>query len=240
MLPLVAAPVRHARGILWRYPETWTAACSTLAWAVLLASALVDHRHLLGDSATHTLSETFSHSFVMVIAMMTPVVLVQVRHVAVASLWPRRYLASLTFWLAYVSVWTCAATVLILASDLGSRHFGRDVVLGTAAIVAVHAYISPRRARRLRACTLTRPLRPDGPRADLDCLAYGGALARRCVATCWAPMAVTVVSHGLISMAAISVLQYIERRQYRPTPRQRGSLAAAMVLIALTSMARLR
>lgn len=80
----------------------------------------------------------------------------------------------------------------------------RDVAFAAAAAACL---ASPPR-RLVRQCAMTMPLALRGWQADRDCVRFGLATARRCVATCWPLMVATTVGGGLVVMASATVIVF--------------------------------
>lgn len=234
---IIRTSTASVRALLWRQPTAWAVVIGGAAWVALAVTTMRHGDPFETPDTAAAFGAIVGHSVVMAVAMMTPTVLAPLHHVAVASLWPRRYRAPALCWSAYIGVWTVVATGLLLVTQLGARVAGVEAVQGASAGVAVGAYLSPRRVRRLRACTFTRPLPPRGRRADRACLGYGAQLATRCVATCWGPMLFATATHGLSSMVAITGLGVLERSQRRLTSRRRAWYAVAIALLLALDLA---
>jgi hypothetical protein len=200
-------PLRLRR-IGWRHPEWWVILIAAAAWALIL-------RH-----ATHAVpSQTIIATAVMVVAMMVPLTLANVRHVALSSLWRRRHRAMAAFLVGYLCCWGVVQTVI--QGTLGSLapFLGWTLVAGLVMVSAVLWEVSPGRKRRLRRCGLTVPLAPRGWRADTACARYGVITGLNCVTTCWALMAaVAAFSHSVLVMAVVFGVQISDRYQRRSSP----------------------
>jgi hypothetical protein len=161
----------------------------------------------------HSPGEAVQHSAVMAAAMMTPLVLDQVNHVAVSSLWRRRYRAVLWFLVGYLGVWTVVGAVLMRAGVALSGWVGWQPALLAAFGVAVLVARSTSHARLLRQCWATRPLVVSGWRADRDCARYGASAAYPCVVVTGPLMFAVMLDHGLLAMAGATALVLVERRR---------------------------
>ena len=75
------------RRIGWRHPEWWVILIAAAAWALILRHAT--HAHTVPG-----VGHTIIAAAVMVAAMMLPLTLANVRHVALSSLWRRRHRAA--------------------------------------------------------------------------------------------------------------------------------------------------
>lgn len=217
------------RRIGWRHPEWWVVAVAVAAWAILAGMA--------GMAAAHAGHPHRSHGTLgmvaMVIAMMFPLTLANVRHVALSSLWRRRHRAIAAFLVGYLAVWIAVQAGITMGWKLLASLVGWQAAVAAVGIVAALWEVSPAKARRLRRCHRTVPLAPRGWRADADCARYGLTTGLSCVAMCWALMAACAAfSHSLPVMAVLFGVQVsgrYQRRQRRSAP----ALAALAVLSVL-------
>ena len=163
----------------------------------------------------------------MVIAMMLPLTLANVRHVALSSLWRRRHRAIAAFLVGYTGVWIVVQTVIVEAWGLLDPHIGWETAGGIAMVAAALWEIAPAKRQRRSRCHRTVPLAPRGWRADADCAHYGVTTGFSCVTMCWALMiASAAFSHNLMVMIVLFGVQMSGRYQQRPSP----VLAALAVL----------
>lgn len=198
-------------------------AVAVAAWAVLagMAAAHAGHPHM-----SH-MSHGMLGMVAMVIAMMLPLTLANVRHVALSSLWRRRHRAIAAFLAGYLAVWIAVQAGITMGWKLLASLAGWKVAVGAAVVLAALWELSPARVRRLRRCHRTVPLAPRGWRADGDCALYGVTTGLSCAAMCWALMAACAAfSHSLPVMAVLFGVQLSGRYQRRPRP----VLAALAVL----------
>jgi predicted metal-binding membrane protein len=172
--------------------------------------------------------------FVMVVAMMFPMVLGPVRITAARSLWSRRHRAISGFLMGYLGPWMVfgiAASVAV--SGLGTQT--RAEPLAAAALgfgAAVLWQITPIKRRAVLACHRTLPIAPSGWRADRDCLRYGWMVGSSCLVSCWALMLACVLAgHSIPAMICATAVGWTERSVARPNQRL---LCAAIAGLALT------
>jgi predicted metal-binding membrane protein len=224
-------PLRLRR-IGWRHPEWWVALVAAAAWTFMVDTSF---RHATHAHAVSGASHGIIATAVMVTAMMLPLALANVRHVALSSLWRRRHRAIAAFLVGYLCCWAVAQTVIQGTLGFLTPLLGWTSVAGLATVTAVLWDVSPGRRRRLRRCELTVPLAPRGWRADTDCIRYGVITGLSCVTTCWALMVTAAAfSHSILVMAVVFGVQVSDRYQRRPSP----VLAALAVLgVCLLSLA---
>lgn len=218
----VPAPglLNRVRVFGWRHPEWWAVLASVLAWAYLASAAHGHAGHGTGAAAMAA----------MVVAMMLPLTIAQLRHVALSSLWRRRHRAAAGFIAGFLAVWLAVEAVLAVAwRGMGSLA-GAALAAGVVAVAAALWELAPAKRRHLRRCHRTVPLAPSGWRADADCARFGAAMGVSCVGTCWALMlASAAFAHSLPVMLALFGVQLSGR--YRR--RHSAPLAAAVVLAVL-------
>jgi hypothetical protein len=200
----------------WRYPEWWVVAAAAAGWVGI---ALTSHSH-----TGHTGTESGHlgcalEVVVMVTAMMLPLAVANVRHVALSSFWRRRHRAIVAFLVGFLGLWMLVQAGIVLTRELLTPLVGWVTVLVAGTAAAVSWELSPIKRRRLRRGHRTVSLAPRGWRADSDCARYGVTTALACVTTCWALMAASAaLSHSLVAMALIFGVQLNGRYQRRPSP----------------------
>src|SRR3954447_2197792 len=157
--------------------------------------------------------------FVMLLAMMTPLLWQPLAHVWDRSLAERRMRAVLLFLGSYFGLWMLAMAVLALAA------VALRIVAGSAAIAfaiaagaAVLWQMTPAKARLLNRCHAMRPLPAFGLAADVGSLRYGLQVAAPCIGTCWAMMLLPLASDAahLVVMAMTALGMLSERYSGRP------------------------
>lgn len=167
---------------------------------------------------------------VMVVAMMLPLTLPSVRHVAGSARGWRRHRAACGFLAAYLAVWMLAMGAIAGAWNAAASLAGWTVAAGIAVAVAVAWEIAPVKRHLLHRCRRTRPIATGG-----DCVRFGSAAGVDCVASCWALMALCVAfGHSLGVMAALFGVQLAGRYVRRPSP---ALSAAAVLAVCLASLA---
>jgi predicted metal-binding membrane protein len=200
----------------WRYPEWWVVAAAAAGW---VGMALTSHPHTghtgIGPGHLGCALEVV----VMVTAMMLPLVVANVRHVALSSFWRRRHRAIVAFLVGFLGLWLLVQAGIVLTRELLTPLVGWVTVLVAGTVAAVSWELSPIKRRRLRRGHRTVSLAPRGWRADSDCARYGVTTGLACVTTCWALMAASAaLSHSLVAMVLIFGVQLNGRYQRRPSP----------------------
>src|SRR3712207_529205 len=125
------------RRISWHHPEWWVVMAAAVAWMFMAGVSLagMSHPHAshsgispVGMSQAHISHTHVSHTRIilgrghgqgmlgtvaMVIAMMLPLTLANIRHVALNSLWRRRHRAISAFLVGYLAVWIVVQAVIV-------------------------------------------------------------------------------------------------------------------------------
>lgn len=148
----------------------------------------------------------------MIVAMMLPLVLANVRHAAFSSLSARRHRAMAGFVAGFLALWIPAQLLIEGAAAVLGAYAGWIAAVAVIGLAAAAWEASPVRGARARRCHATAPLAPRGWRADADCIRYGVMTGRHCVASCWALMGVcSAAGHALPVMGAVFALQWAGR-----------------------------
>jgi len=207
--------------IIWRYPQWWLFPVSLLAWLAIgvhthstgLELNVVHHHDGNAAMGMSWISETYCW-MLMVVAMMLPLIADSARNVAARSLWFRRQRAIVIFVLGYLSVWLMAGVVLsfVLATLRSRSWFDPRLAIGFSLLIAVAWQAIPIKKRALISCHRTRPIAPEGLRANWDCAGYGWMIGGGCLLNCWAWMLFCAVAgHHIVVMAFAMFLAIAER-----------------------------
>lgn len=206
----------------WNHPEWWVMAIAAAAW-VFMAGMAVPH---LGHAGMRGHGHGALGMVAMVIAMMLPLTLANVRHVAWSSLWRRRHRAIAAFVAGYLAVWILVQAGIAGTWGLMAAFTGWETAGIVAMVAAVLWEVSPIKRQRLHRCHRTVPLAPRGWRADADCVRYGVSTGLSCAAMCWALMAACAAfAHSFPVMIVLFGVQLSGRYQRNPS----SSLAALAV-----------
>ena len=164
------------------------------------------------------------HWLLMVTAMMLPLLVAPIRHVAARSYRWRRGRAIAGFLAGYGAVWIFAGvgsvTLLVLLAVSGLLI---SSLAGVFALLTAAAWqISPFRNAAMRRCHRSVALAPRGWAADRDCIAFGLSHGLNCINGCLPLMLATMIAFtSVVSAAALASLLYLERgyqRSYRLVP----------------------
>jgi predicted metal-binding membrane protein len=239
--PIAASGGGRAQLDAWfaGHPEWWMLTASLGAWLILalapwhqfaplcIAAPVASVGYLSGLWPAWPFASEFVEWALMVIAMMSPLVVLSVRHVAFRSFWKRRHYAIADFLVGYFGVWIVAGTVLLPALlPLRSLAANERALITVAGYVVAMAWqLTPWKRLALWRCHRTVALSPEGWRADTACIRFGMSIGTSCLASCWALMALpALASHGLGAMACIEAAMLYERYQRRARPRIAGSV----------------
>ena len=223
------------RRLSWRNPEWWVVMAAAVAW---LFVAGISHTH-----ASHTwIAPGRDHAqgtlgiVAMVIAMMVPLTITNVRHVAQSSMWRRRHRAIAGFLVGYLGVWLVVQTIIVETWGLLAPLIGWGTAGSVAMVAAALWEIAPLKRQRLRRCHRTMPLAPRGWRADADCARYGVSTGFSCVMMCWALMvAAAAFSHSFLVMTVLFGVQVSGRYKRRPSPVLAALAVLGACLLALAA-----
>jgi predicted metal-binding membrane protein len=232
--------------VVWRHPEWWSVVLSALAWLLLAAPAASGaggvaglHRHEAGPPSVAPGPAGSDLAWIpgvlswlmMVVAMMVPLVLAQIRFTAARSLWRRRHRAIVGFLVGYLSLWLMVGLgAAALPAALGLDGWLRGPWAGALGFSVAAAWqLTPLKWRALRGCHRTMPLAPRGWQADRDCVRYGWLVGGQCLLSCWALMlACMLAGHGVLALAGVTIVTAAERYPRRPDQRVVCGLLASL------------
>ena len=250
--PLLTAGARSAINS----PATrWLLAPAALAWLGLLWLSGGEHslalciapRPTLFDGLVANLAAGFDavapgrwaiEWALMIVAMMFPLLVPMVRHVAARSFAARRERSAGLFIAGYAMVWLAAAaasSVALVAARAGLQtlHLAPWAGLICCGLAALWQ-VSAAKRRAINRCHGTVALRPWGSDADRDATKFGILHGSRCVRSCLPVMLLPLVGgYGLAAMAAIAAILLAERARDRPQYRLS---AVALLLPGLVSL----
>jgi predicted metal-binding membrane protein len=231
------------------HPEWWSLTISFIAgwlllsnWALADAVALCQARETLPDlwdnmrTAWNVGAVTGMglNWFVMALAMVPPLTLPLIRHVAARSFTARRDRSVALFLAGVIGVWLCVGLVLTLAVACWPPLMGIGVPGGGAAMIAAAIWqVTPMKRRALRRCHRTFPLMPWGWRADCDCIRHGLRHGLTCVANCWALMCAAMLTTPAL-MPCVLFVAMKEQQARLPRPGVAACVMAGGATVILT------
>jgi predicted metal-binding membrane protein len=173
----------------------------------------------------------------MIAAMMFPLLVPMIGHVAAKSFADRRERSVALFIAGYALTWAiaaAAASVALVAVRAGFSSVGLASSAGLiGCALAALWQLSPAKARAVNRCHGTVALRPFGAAADRDAVRFGVLHGTRCVRACLPTMVLPLAGGlGIGAMAVIFAILLAERARHTP---QYGLSAMALLLLGLTS-----
>jgi predicted metal-binding membrane protein len=251
--PLLTASARAGLG---SPAFRWLLAPSAMAWLALLWLSAGEHSLALCLAPRETLLEGFFAStaagfsaiapgrwaaewMLMITAMMFPLLVPMVRHVAARNFAAQRERSVGLFVASYALVWLAAAALSSVALvAVRSAFLAIDLATWTGLICCTLAaawQLSAAKVRAVNRCHGTVPLRPWAPHADRDAIGFGLLHGTRCVRACLPAMVLPLAGgHGLGAMTAVFAILLAERA--RPKPQYRLS-AIVLVLLGVMTVA---
>ena len=157
--------------------------------------------------------------WLMLGAMMSPLVAHNLACVLRQSLADRKGRAAGLFILGYLAPWTAALTALTVLAGLLARTLGDLAALSVVVGLGLLWQGAPLKGLALRGCHRTPSLPTFGARAEVASLAYGAKTGAWCVAACWLWMLAPLTwaaGHLWLSLAAFLVM--LAERYGRPPP----------------------
>ncbi|HEY7131897.1 MAG TPA: DUF2182 domain-containing protein [Candidatus Limnocylindrales bacterium] len=248
-----AAPLRRFTRYRRWAPEWWLLAPIAAAWVVMAGHAVADVAATGASAGPGAIQPARAllvclvpsvgatgrgalEAAAMTVAMMLPLALPVVRHVALNSLRRRQQRAMVLFLAAFL-VPTVAAGILA-SGALAAAPGDRRAWIVVALLIAAAYQLSRPKRRAIADCRRLVPLPPDGRLADVADLRFGLEAAWRCLRASWALMLpVTMLgSGGLIVAAMATSLLLAEdpgRLGLRVLAPSAAVLATAAVMVAV-------
>jgi predicted metal-binding membrane protein len=233
----------------------WLLAPAAAAWLILLFLSAFEHAIALCLAPRASLLEGLfanmaagfaaiapgrwaAEWMLMIVAMMFPLLVPMVRHVAARSFATQRERSVGLFVASYALVWLAAAAASSVALVAVRAAFQAiDLAAWTGLICCALAaawQLSAAKVRAVNRCHGTVPLRPWAPDANRDAIGFGLLHGTRCVRACLPVMVLPLAGgHGLAAMAAVFAILLAERA--RPKPQYRLS-AIILVLLGLMTV----
>lgn len=169
----------------------------------------------------------------MVVAMMGPVALPAIRHVAASSLRWRRGRAVIEFCSVYFAMWIGAGLVAVA---LTAEVEPSPPLLGALLLVAAAWQLTPAKRRALLACHRAIPMPPTGPQATIACARFGGVHARACMASCWPVMFAMVLAPMPHAAWTAALFPVVVHERCAPKPRRAARQSAGVLALAAAAV----
>jgi predicted metal-binding membrane protein len=216
--------------ILKRPPFSILLCIGLLVWLFLLLQPIVMvefnipvHGHAHHHIHTHQRNGLWSvimqtiniHWFLMLIAMMFPLL-----SDAVLAIWrknfPRkRYMGLTAFFIGYIIFWTFIGIVLLFLTEILNSILdsSKELVLGCILVILLFWQATPWKQMSLNRCHIPPMINPFGLQSVIDCFSYGLKKAFYCVGTCWPLMWISLVTmqHTMYLMPLFTFMMYFEQ-----------------------------
>lgn len=227
--------IDESRRTGWTFAEWCIVAASAAAWIFIFRTP-GPHAGHAGHPSGGALDSGALSSAAMVIAMMLPLVIPHVRHVARSSPGQRGQLAVAAFLLGYLAIWIAAQAAIVAAFGRIASLAGWTLAAGIAMAAAALWELAPTKRRQLLRCDEMTPLESNGWRVEKDCASFGASTGVACVATCWALMAACAAfAHSLPLMAALFGVQMSGRYRRDRSPALAALAVAAACLLSVAA-----
>lgn len=232
----------------------WLLVPSAAAWSILLFLSASEHSLALCLAPRASLLEGLSANMaagfaaiapgrwaaewgLMIAAMMFPLLVPMVGHVAARNFANQRERSVGLFLTGYALVWLAAAalsSVALVALRAAFQAVDLAPLTGLICCALAAAWqLSAAKVRAVNRCHGTVALRPWAPHASRDALGFGLLHGARCVRACLPVMALPLAGgHGLGAMAAVFAILLAERA--RPKPQYRLSAVILLMLGVMT------
>lgn len=218
-----------------------------LAWLALLTrpELMAGHVHDMSSAEVNPLGPLRALApgwFLMLAAMMAPLLIAPVCHIRSRSFAARRGRSVTLFVAGYFAVWTVAAAVLLtIGIAVRSLSPGSWLPASALAVVALVWQCTPIKQISLNRCHSHGEIAAFGIAADLSAMRFGIEHGFWCTVCCWALMLLTVlVPEGhLAAMAVATILVFGDRveRPKLPSWRWRGAGGLMRIAVAQTRQA---
>jgi predicted metal-binding membrane protein len=225
---------------------------SVLGWLCILANvgglAGLHDPGAMGDAmsspamllAMHPPAALAAGWALMLLAMMSPVLIPDIRHIRLQSLKRHRARVTLLFVAGYAAVWMAVGAVLLAVSLwLGMAMPGSYLPAIAVLLLALVWQMSPFKQRSLNRCHALPEMPAFGKEAAIAALRSGVVRGMWCVGSCWLLMLLPLVLHRdhLVVMIAVTVLILGERLEPPAAPAWRWRGPAKLTrLVAARSL----
>jgi predicted metal-binding membrane protein len=151
--------------------------------------------------------------FVMLVAMMPPLLVQPVMHIRHRSPARRRWRALGLFAAGYAGLWMATGLLLVPAGGLLRSSAPGPAGPALALLIALAWSASPLGQAARNGCHRLYRIAPFGRPADRDALRHGFLTGTFCAATCWPWMLLPMVAEGwhMAAMLAVAIILIAER-----------------------------
>lgn len=215
-------------------------AIALLGWIVLLIfgdatmhqhTSVHHHHETMNPAVSDIVLQSAWSWFLMLVAMMTPLLAQSIEYIWVRSLPRRRVRGIILFVVAYTMMWMLAGGVLMsIAQLLQAIPAINGIGIIPPAIALAVLFIwqaSPWKQFSFNRCHLVSRLSAFGWAADVDCLRFGFIKGFWCIGSCWAWMLFPLVFTPMVPMMLLASL-FLFFEQYKPGRRPQWHLPFAV------------
>jgi len=221
------------RRLVLAHPQLWVLGVCLYAWAMLLvklpgADAPVYCSVRSVDRAAASAASDLLDWGTMVMAMMVPLMLTQLRAIALSSAWRRRHLAIGWYLCGYLAVWLA----LKLGYELWMPPLAPAAPLAASSFALACAWhFAPLKRRAAARCHRRTPLPMAGWRADVACLRYGMRNGVDCLVNCWPLMLAMIALPCNLALMGIVIGLIVADRQLQSRWRRLAPFVCASVAV---------
>lgn len=155
------------------------------------------------------------HWFLMLIAMMFPLLSDSVLFIWRKNFPRKRYLGLISFFLGYMFFWTLTGIGLLLATEILNNLFdhSKELILGSIFIALLFWQATPWKQVSLNRCHIPPIINPFGFQSVIDCFNYGLKKAFYCVGMCWPLMWISLftMQQTMYFMPLFTFIMYFEQ-----------------------------
>jgi predicted metal-binding membrane protein len=230
-MALIGATPRHSVSFdMASHPEWWTLLLSASAWLLMLGYGQTMHVPMLCLSPLGATGWHFALNIervwqtgilpalllawvMMTMAMMPPLSIPHIRHIAARSFAARRNRAIAGFLAGLIGIWLLSGLIVLpVLAALPWPLASQSSIAAIAFLIAATWQMMPMKRAALSRCHNTVTLAATGWRADGDCVRYGVSHGLDCIVSCWAMMlAMAVASHSMVIALGIQAIALLER-----------------------------
>lgn len=233
------------------HPEWLVFLAIVAAWCAVFSSALpllgslrLDHglseiyRSVCGSGQWATglgRANAVQGGMIMIVAMMLPRMIPEIRWAAFSSLKHNQVLATLVVSLGYLAAWTLYVIAFNALLTIGGNYYRADSRQAQAVyflIAAAWQFTSWKRICRTK-CHQSLPLPPNGFQAFRAWLTYGALQGAWCVGSCWALMLPMLSPGHAIGLTVLLFLAVIAERLWVDSLRIPKLIGGALLTVSM-------